>query len=475
MDLRRRQPRARAFRASSAVAAALALGVPATAPAAQAAQAVTPAEASALGQEAYLYGFPLLEVLRVRRTATSVPCPGARGNAPGNALSNATRFANPSSRTVVAPNVDTLYSIAHLDLGRGPVVLSHPDMGRRYFSFQFLDAYTNTFGYAGTRTTGARAGRFALTWTRRPGRPVAGARVVRSPARRVWVIGRTLAGDRADQRRAVRLMRRYRLTPPGGERRFGRCRPGAPRRAMTPTGLPFLDALGRALAQNPPPARDRALLARLATVGVGPGRRPERAGLAPDVLRALVAGVEGIARSLPGVARSTVLQGARANQGWSTPRPIIGDYGTDYTYRAGVAVLGLGANTPDESTYPTALADAAGELFDGVSRYRVTFAPGEEPPARAFWSLTLYDADGYLVENAARRYAIGNSHPPLARRADGSIVVAVQRDRPTEAGVNWLPAPAGGFRLNLRLYWPRASALSGAWKPPPVERLAPAR
>ena len=183
MDLRRRQPRARAIRLAGALAAlGLAAAAPA-APAAQDSQAVTAEQASALGQEAYLYGFPLLEFLRVRRTATSVPCPDAKGNAPVNALSTATRFANPSSRTVVAPNVDTLYSIAHLDLGRGPVVLSHPDMGRRYFSFQFLDPYTNTIGYAGTRTTGARAGRFALTWTRRPGRRVAGARVMRSAAR----------------------------------------------------------------------------------------------------------------------------------------------------------------------------------------------------------------------------------------------------------------------------------------------------
>jgi hypothetical protein len=294
---------------------------------------------------------------------------------------------------------------------------------------------------------------------------------VRSPSRRVWVIGRTLATDRTDQRRAVAEMRRYRLTPPGGGRRFGRCRPGKPREARTPTGLAFLDALGRALAQNPPPARDRPLVERLAAVGVGPGMRPERAGLAPDVLQALVAGVDAIARALPGAARNTILQGSLANEGWSIPRPIIGNYGTDYTYRAGVALLGLGANTPDEAMYPTALTDATGQLFDGSNRYRLTFAPGREPPARAFWSLTMYDADGYLVENPQRRYAIGDSHPPLLRRPDGSIVVAIQRERPTEPRVNWLPAPAGGFRLNLRLYVPERSALSGAWRPPPVQRL----
>src|SRR5215210_9013612 len=155
--------------------------------------AVTPEQATALGREAYLYGFPLLEFLRVRRTATSVRCPDARGNAPVNSLSTATHFAGPQDRTVVAPNVDTLYSIAHLDLGRGPVVLSHPDMGDRYFVFQLLDPYTNVIGYVGTRTTGSRAGRFAITWSGHRGARVTGARLVRSPARRVWVIGRTLA------------------------------------------------------------------------------------------------------------------------------------------------------------------------------------------------------------------------------------------------------------------------------------------
>ncbi|HEV8152744.1 MAG TPA: DUF1254 domain-containing protein [Solirubrobacteraceae bacterium] len=166
------------------VAVALAT-VPVAAGAPPATAAVTPEQATALGREAYLYGFPLLEFLRVRSTATSVRCPDGRGNGPPNTFSNATRFTTPSNRTIVAPNVDTLYSIAHLDLGRGPVVLSHPAMGRRYFSFQFLDPYTNTIGYVGTRSTGSSAGRFAITWTRRPGRRPPGTRLIRSPYRRL--------------------------------------------------------------------------------------------------------------------------------------------------------------------------------------------------------------------------------------------------------------------------------------------------
>ena len=134
-------------------------------------------------------------------------------------------------------------------------------MGRRYLVFELVDPYTNVIGYIGTRTTGAGPGRFAITWTRHPGRRVPGARVIRSAYRRVWVIGRTLAGDRADQRRALTLMRQYRLAPPGGPRKFARgCRPGKPVKAVTPTGLPFLTELDAAMAQNPPPARDRPLL-----------------------------------------------------------------------------------------------------------------------------------------------------------------------------------------------------------------------
>ena len=241
---------------------------------------MTPEQAAKLGAQAYRYGFPLLEFLRVWATETSVRCPDGAGNAPVNSFSNAPRFARPIDRTVVAPNVDTLYSIAHLDLGRGPVVLSHPAMGHRYFVFELVEPYTNVIGYIGTRTTGTGAGRFAITWTGHPGRRVPGARVIRSAYRRVWVIGRTLAGNRADQRRALALMRRYQLAPPGGPRRFARgCRPGKPVKAVTPTGLAFLDKLNAALAQNPPPSRDRAAAAPARRRGgrTGAERGPRRA------------------------------------------------------------------------------------------------------------------------------------------------------------------------------------------------------
>jgi hypothetical protein len=443
---------------------------------APAAAAPTAGQAEQLGRQAYDYGFPLLEILRVRHEMTSVKCPDTRGNAPVNSFSHAAGFARPEDRTVVAPNTDTLYSIAHLDLGKGPVVLRHPRMGERFFDFELVDPYTNVIGYVGTRTTGSDAGRFAIVWKGAPGakpRNVAGT--IRSKYRRVWVIGRTLATDAADQRRAQKLMYRYRLVPPGGHRSVPEgCDPGPPTRYPTPTDGPgFVAALNRGMAANPPPRRDDPLLEQLAPLGIGPGLSVEEAGLPPDVATALYRGIEAEAAELPGRARATLLADSLANGGWLILDPDVGRYGTDYELRAIVAVAGLGANTPEEAVYPTALADSTGQLLSGSKRYRMVFEPGQDPPARYFWSLTMYDLNGYLTANPIDRYSVGPTHPPLVRRADGSVVIAVQHSQPAEGDVNWLPAPAGGFRLNLRLYGPRKAALSGAWRPPPVVSVGP--
>jgi hypothetical protein len=431
---------------------------------------VSPEQATALGREAYRYGIPLLEFLRIRREMTSVSAPDGKGNAPVNALANARAFARPSDRTVVAPNHDTLYSLAQLDLSKGPIVLSHPDMGRRYFDFEFVDPFTNVIGYIGTRTTGTHAGDVQIAWSEKPGTLIPGVPVIRSAYRRVWMIGRTLATDApADQRRAHAKMRRYRLSPAP---RLRSGRPGKVRKHPLPTdGLALMDALGKALAENPPPKRDRPLLKRLKQVGVGPSLSPAGQGLPADVLRALGEGVEAEAAELPTKTRVDVLQQALANGGWLTLSSRIGRYGTDYLLRAQLAILGIGANTPAESVYPTALADSTGALLTGANRYRMVFRPGQLPPVRGFWSITMYDFDGFLVPNAAQRYSLGPTHPPLARRGDGSIVMAIQRTRPAEQDVNWLPAPAGGFRLSMRLYWPKPAVLRGDWQPPPLERL----
>jgi hypothetical protein len=159
------------------------------------------------------------------------------------------------------------------------------------------------------------------------------------------------------------------------------------------------------------------------------------------------------------------------NNGWLISPGYIGDYGRNWLGRAVVAKFALGANTAPETVYPSARTDSRGRALRGSHRYRIRFAKGKLPPAGAFWSLTMYDAQNYLHPNTLHRYAIGDRTPGLRKGADGSLTLAIQRSRPKGAlAANWLPAPGGRFRLLMRIYEPRRSVLNGRWTPPSVVR-----
>lgn len=156
--------------------------------------------------------------------------------------------------------------------------------------------------------------------------------------------------------------------------------------------------------------------------------------------------------------------------GWSMNVDTMGVYGNYYLKRAIVAQQGLGANLPEDAIYPLNFVDAGGQPLDGTHRYVLRFPPGQQPPADAFWSVTLYDAAGYQVANPLDRFAL-SSWMPLKTEPDGALVLYVQADSPgADRESNWLPAPKGPFNLTMRLYAPRTEALTGRWNPPPVER-----
>jgi hypothetical protein len=170
------------------------------------------------------------------------------------------------------------------------------------------------------------------------------------------------------------------------------------------------------------------------------------------------------------LAHVNAYSGAR-NNGWLISQSYIGNYGRNYLGRAGIARFALGANTAPETVYPSAASDSRGRALSGRHRYVLRFRRGQLPPANAFWSITMYDAAGYLHPNAAHRYAIGDRTKGLRRGRDGSLTITISTSRPKgAAGANWLPAPGGRFRMLMRIYEPRRSALNGRWKPPPVER-----
>ena len=413
-----------------------------------------PIRSAILAVQAVTYGYPLLEFERFRSEA-----PGL------NVIWSQTGFAEPDVVPIWRPNTDTLYSRAALDLGGGPVVLSVPDMGDRYFSFQLNDPYTNAISYVGTRTTGSGPGLFAITWDGGPQVEVEGAQTVTVPYRNIVLLGRTLAGDAADQRQAIALMDQYSLTPSGPTG-------SPPAQTPMPSGLAMLDAISAAMEINPPPGSDAAITQAIARIGVGPGLQVADAGLGPLARIAADLAVRvGFAAASFRTASNQYLA-ALGNRGWAAPPSAIGDYGTDYRLRAGVFFVGPWANIRDEAIYLGGLLDQTLRPLNGRNNYQIYFAPGQEPPADAFWSVTVYDRDGSLVANPIDRYSVSSSRPDeLVRRPDGSVVIVLSRDEPGDATVNWLPVPDGSFSAYLRLYLPREPALEGGWQPPPITRL----
>lgn len=448
-------------RAAPVVAALALLAAPAGAGAVSLEQ-----QAYRAGLAAYVFGYPpVISGL----TADKIPA---------QTLISIAATNTPDNKVIVLPNVDTAYTVANLDLAAEPLVLHVPAISGRYYVFEFLDAYTNVIGYVGSRTTGTGAGDYALVGPGFAGALPAGVRRIDSPTNRIVVVGRTLVRGPGDLPAVRDIQKQYGLQPlsayaagqPTGPGTILDSSPGLTPPDL-PAGLAFFDALGSVLAKQAPPARDRPLLDRLAKFGIGPGLTPSTASLSDAVRsglqRAAAAGPARVDALLSALRRRSV----GVNRGWVLLPKGVGAYGTRYGLRAVVAREGLWANTPDEAFYPVADQDAGGRRLDGGHRYVLRFPKGELPPARAFWSLTMYDRDLHLYANPEQRYAIGDRTAGLVTGSDGSVTLYLQHGRPAGHVANWLPAPAGRFTVSLRLYVPTHAALSGAWKPPGIARV----
>jgi hypothetical protein len=415
---------------------------------------------AALAADGFVFGYPL--VVTERTMQTFAPVTGINQPFTQKARSNA------SSRIVVAPNADTLYAIGVLDLRSGPLLLTLPDILDRYHTFQLLDAWTESFAYLGTRTTGGRAGTWLLAPPGWSGTVPAGATRIDAPTPQVFLLGRVLVRDDGDVPEVTALTSQVMIEPLDPDApatpTLG-ASPGPPA-ATGSNGLAFWDELGDALAIDPPTTdAQRALLDRLAVLGIGPGRHPSTEVTDPATRAALDAGIViGSARIDDAIAATGTTNGWRF-------RTSIGTYGDDLETRASVARAGWGANVPAEAVYPSAVVDADGEPLDGRNLYRVHFAAGALPPVGAFWSLTLYGPDRFFVENDLHRYALGDRSPGLAYEADGALDLWVGNVVPAGREANWLPAPAGPFSVMLRLYLPEDDVLEGRWTPPSIERV----
>ena len=398
-------------------------------------------------------------------------------------------MADPTVKTVVSPNVDTAYTVAWLDLTTGPVVVNVPNTGGRYYTFQFLDGFSNAFAYVGSGSTGTQAGAYALVppgWT---GSLPAGVHRINAPSNTVWLLGRTLVSGTADLPAVKNLQSQYKATPLTAWKMGVRQPPLVLSQYPTtvakaiPTGAQFIATLNQEMVIDPPPAADDCALRAMSAAGIQVSHPTPAQSLVADLSNqapplpqvagdpvvdaALTAGTTAADRIIVSAERRLNASSRRAHNGWEILGNWVGRFGTRYLGRAIVARDLLGANTPQQAIYPIADTDVTGQALNGSHRYTIRFAKGSLPPVNAFWSVTMYDASDYLYANPLGRYAIGDRTPSLHYGRDGSLTLYVQHAQPASAAqrANWLPAPSGAFHVVLRLYEPKPVALSGKWNP----------
>jgi hypothetical protein len=443
-----------------------------------------------MAARAYIYGYPMVYDLDEAVSMTTRPRISI--GAPVNRFAHATVLASPSDH-FVSLNNDTLYSIANCDVTNEPLVLHLPDTGDRYHVMQFVDAWTNNFAYLGTRATGNGEGLFLLAGPSWSGTVPEGMTLVQAPTNVFSIVGRHAVDGPADVPNVEALQQQTWLTPlsdypnvsDGSDRKMGDW-DMAPYDTRVGEDLVFWEKFRSWLKRFPPPAEEQPFVQRLEPLGLLSDESPY-VDPDPALAEILKAGQQQGDALIDAAGK----QGGAAVNGWSSAGHLF-DYNlyclgpgtidapewkqTDskvvYAMRAVAARGGLWGNHGYEAYYAWSFEDGDGNPLSGANRYVMHF--DTPPPAKAFWSVTMYDLPNYyLVENPIDRYSIGDRTPGLVTNDDGSLDLYLQRDEPTDPKerANWLPSPADAFRPLVRIYLPGESVLDGSYQLPPIQKI----
>ncbi len=425
-----------------------------------------------IGVQAYIYAYPMILMEMTRRASTNAEAP-AGFRAPMNQFAHLRTFPDHTFKEVVRPNADTLYSSVWFDVSNEPLVLSVPATDR-YYMMQMLDMWTDVFAAPGSRTSGTNAASFAIVGPAWKGTLPDGIEPIRSPTSIGWIIGRTQTNGPTDYATVHRIQDGYKLTPLS---QWGQSYTPPAKVAVNSTwdmttpppvqvakmsAQAFFELFAELLKDTPPHELDWNMVERLKQIGITPGKGFDFSKLPARKQKALERAV-GDAQKVIAAKHA-----GEAVNGWHVAREIMGNYGTSYLQRAYVALIGLGANVPEDAVYPMSSVDSDGKPYHGSQCYVLHFNEAELPPVRGFWSLSMYNEEMYFVDNPIRRYAIGD-RDKLEFNKDGSLDIYIQHVSPgKDRESNWLPAPKGTFDLVLRAYWPTFEVLTGDWNPPPV-------
>jgi hypothetical protein len=426
---------------------------------------------------AYLYFYPLVSLDITRLQATNI-APGKEPmRGPPNMFNNAPAFPPVDFKVVVRPNFDTLYSIAVLDMTKEPMIVSAPDTNGRYYLLPMLDMWSDVFASPGWRTTGTKSQDFLVAPMGWNGAAPPGVTRIDAPTPIAWIIGRTKTDGPPDYAAVHEIQAGFKVTPLSQWGKAPRpvevkIDPNVDMKTPPKTQVDSMDGkkyftyAAELLKTIPPHVTDQPIIAQMRRIGIEPGKNLDFDALDSAVKTALELAPKA-GQHLMAWKTSSV---ARVVNGWSMNTDTMGVYGNYYLKRAIVAQVGLFANLPEDAIYPLNLADSEGKPLDGANRYTIHFDKGQTPPVDAFWSVTLYDKDGFQVPNSLNRFAV-SSWMPFKYNPDGSLDLLFQNESPgPDMESNWLPAPKGDFNLTMRLYAPQSDALTGKWNPPPVAR-----
>lgn len=438
-------------------------------------------ETKAIAQDGFIFGLPIV-MYYTSTYELFVDPTSSQYKAPIGQLVSEARVFTPQDTAVITPNSDTLYSMTEIDLRAEPTVISVPAVPKaRYYSVQLTDANTFNYGYIGSRTTGTGPGDYMIVGPDWNGEtPIHIKQVFKSTTPFSVVIFRTQLFNAADMPNVVKIQAGYKVQPLSKY-----LRQPAPVAAPAIHYLKadaeiakkdFWQVLDFALQYIPPSPEEATIRAKLASIGIGPGKKFDMKDLSAAHKAALLLGMKAGNDAID----KYIASGGTVINGWNVGS-FFGDrtfYNGDWLKRAAAATGGIFGNSVIEAMYPLTRSLPSGEALDGSKHnYTLTFAKDSLPPVNAFWSVTMYDGKTqFLIDNPINRYLINSPMlPGLKKNADGSLTLLIQKDSPGKSKEsNWLPAPNGPIYLVLRLYWPKETPLSilpagsGTWQPPAV-------
>lgn len=448
-------------------------------------QDVKTVESYETAKDAYIYAYPLMTMDLTRRVTTNVSSPQGV-SAPMGQIAKLREYPNASFNAITAPNADTLYTVTWLDVSKEPWVLSIPDLKGRYALFPLLDGWTDVFQVPGKRTTGTGAQKYAITGPGWSGTLPAGVTEYKSPTGMVWLLGRIYCTGTPEDYAAVHALQDHMSVvplssygkpyspPPGTVDSSLDTKTAVRDQINAMDGASYFKHFAELLKTNPPSADDAAMVAKLAKIGIVPGQDFDVSKLDPSTADGIAKAPKPAQDKIAAWMKESLVAGdAKLENGW-TFTTKTGLYGTNYLQRALITWFGLGANRPEDAVYPTSEGPDIVQKYSGANKYVLHFDKGQTPPVDGFWSVTMYNAQYFFVDNPLNRYNVSQRNK-FIMNADGSTDIYIQADSPGKAKeANWLPSPKDDFVLMMRLYWPKTtdpSILNGSWKPPQVKKV----